>query len=413
MDERELIYDWNEAGERWDRPPFRIQFDDETLRDGLQSPSVKSPPIEQKIEILHLMDRLAIDTADIGLPGAGPHVVRDVTLLAQEIVNAKLKIAANCAARTMVRDIEPVVEVVQKTGLPIEVCTFIGSSPIRQYAENWSEETMLQHTRDAVTFAVREGLQVMYVTEDTIRAHPSTLRKLFLTAIECGAKRLCLCDTVGHATPSGVRNLLGFACEVVAESGADVELDWHGHSDRGLAVINTIAAIRAGATRVHGCAIGIGERVGNTPMDQLLVNLRLLGWIENDLTSLTEYCEKTSVGTGVPIPVNYPMVGADAFRTGTGVHAAAVIKAYKKGEAWLADRVYSGVPAGMVGRHQEIEVGPMSGESNVVFWLQTRNIEPTPERVLAVFQRAKSVDRVLTDDEVHAVLAALAEAGTA
>ncbi|MBI5170453.1 MAG: 2-isopropylmalate synthase [Candidatus Eisenbacteria bacterium] len=413
MDERELIYDWNEAGERWDRPPYRIQFDDETLRDGLQSPSVKSPPIEQKIELLHLMDRLAIDTADIGLPGAGPHVVRDVTLLAQEIVDAKLKIAANCAARTMVRDIEPVVDVVQKTGLPIEVCTFIGSSPIRQYAENWSEETMLQHTRDAVTFAVREGLQVMYVTEDTIRAHPSTLRKLFLTAIECGAKRLCLCDTVGHATPSGVRNLLGFACEVVAESGADVELDWHGHSDRGLAVINTIAAIRAGATRVHGCAIGIGERVGNTPMDQLLVNLRLLGWIENDLTSLTEYCEKASLGTGVPIPVNYPMVGADAFRTGTGVHAAAVIKAYKKGEAWLADRVYSGVPAGMVGRHQEIEVGPMSGESNVVFWLQTRNIEPTPERVQAVFQRAKSVDRVLTDDEVHAVLAALAEAGTA
>lgn len=410
MDERELIYDWNEAGERWDTPPFRIQFDDETLRDGLQSPSVKSPPIEQKIELLHLMDELGIDTADIGLPGAGPHVVRDVTALAQEIVSAKLKIAANCAARTMVRDIEPVVEVTQKTGLPIEVCTFIGSSPIRQYAENWSEDVMLQHTRDAVTFAVREGLQVMYVTEDTIRAHPSTLRRLFLTAIECGAKRLCLCDTVGHATPSGVRNLLGFACEVVRESGADVELDWHGHSDRGLAVINTIAAIRAGATRVHGCAIGIGERVGNTPMDQLLVNLRLLGWIENDLTALTEYCELASSATGVPIPVNYPMVGSDAFRTGTGVHAAAVIKAYKKGEAWLADRVYSGVPAGMIGRHQEIEVGPMSGESNVIFWLQQRSIEATPDRVQAIFQRAKSVDRVLADDEIHGVLAALAEA---
>ncbi|MFN8586349.1 MAG: LeuA family protein [Candidatus Eisenbacteria bacterium] len=413
MDERELIYDWNDAGERWDTPPFHIQFDDETLRDGLQSPSVKSPPIGEKIAILHKMDELGIDTADIGLPGAGPHVVRDVTALAQEIVSAKLKIAANCAARTMVRDIEPVVDVVQKTGLPIEVCTFIGSSPIRQYAENWSEDVMLQHTRDAITFAVREGLQVMYVTEDTIRAHPATLRKLFLAAIECGAKRLCLCDTVGHATPSGVRNLLGFATEVVRESGADVELDWHGHSDRGLAVINTIAAIRAGATRVHGCAIGIGERVGNTPMDQLLVNLRLLGWITNDLTALTDYCELTSRATGVPIPVNYPMVGADAFRTGTGVHAAAVIKAYKKGEAWLADRVYSGVPAGMIGRHQEIEVGPMSGESNVIFWLQQRSIEATPERVQAVFQRAKSVDRVLSDDEIHGVLAALAEAGRA
>ena len=409
MNERDLIHDWNEAGERWEKPPFDVQFDDETLRDGLQSPSVKSPSIERKIELLHLMDRLGIDTADIGLPGAGPHVVSDVTRLAQEIVTAKLKIAANCAARTMIRDIEPVVEVAQKTGLPIEVCTFIGSSPIRQYAENWTEDTMLRHTREAVTYAVTNGLTVMYVTEDTVRAKPSTLRALFLTAIECGARRLCLCDTVGHATPTGAANIVRFAAQVVRESGADVGLDWHGHSDRGLAVINTIAAIRAGATRVHGCALGIGERVGNTPMDQLLVNLKLLGWIDNDLAALPEYCKKTSEGTGVPIPVNYPVVGADAFRTGTGVHAAAVIKAFRKGDHWLADRVYSGVPAEMVGRHQEIEVGPMSGESNVVYWLESRQIEPTPERVQAVFQRAKSVDGVLSEAEILAVLAALAE----
>jgi len=409
MNEHELIHDWNEAGERWEKPPFRIQFDDETLRDGLQSPSVQSPSIERKIELLHLMDRLGLDTADIGLPGAGPHVVKDVLRLAQEIVSAKLGIQANCAARTMLRDIEPVVEVSQKTGIPIEVCTFIGSSPIRQYAENWTEEMMLKHTREAVTFAVRNGLPVMYVTEDTVRAHPSSLRSLFLTAIECGARRLCLCDTVGHATPTGAANLVRFAAEVVRESGVEVGLDWHGHNDRGLAVINTIAAIRAGATRVHGCAIGIGERVGNTAMDQLLVNLKLLGWIDNDLSALPEYCEKTSQGTGVPIPVNYPVVGADAFRTGTGVHAAAVIKAFKKGDHWLADRIYSGVPAEMVGRRQEIEVGPMSGESNVVYWLESRQIGPTPERVQAVFQRAKSVDRILLDEEIHAVLAALAE----
>jgi 2-isopropylmalate synthase len=409
VNDRDLIHDWNEAGERWEKPAFKVQFDDETLRDGLQSPSVRTPTIEQKLEILHLMDRLGIDTADIGLPGAGPHVVKDVTRLAQEIVSSKLAVQANCAARTMQRDIEPIVAVAQKTGLAIECCTFIGSSPIRQYAENWTEEMMLANTRDAVTFAVAQGLKVMYVTEDTVRARPETLRRLFLTAIECGASRLCLCDTVGHATPTGAANLVRFAKQVVLESGAAVGLDWHGHSDRGLAVANTIAAIRAGASRVHGCAIGIGERVGNTPMDQLLVNLRLLGWIDNDLSVLTEYCEKTSEGTGVPIPVNYPVVGADAFRTGTGVHAAAVIKAFRKGDRWLADRVYSGVPADMVGRHQEIEVGPMSGESNVVFWLESRNIPATPERVQAVFQRAKSVDRVLEEDEIRAVLAALDE----
>jgi len=413
VDEQELIYDWNVQDERWERPPFRVQFDDETLRDGLQSPSVRSPAIEDKLRLLHLMDRLGLDTADIGLPGAGPHVVADVRRLAQEIVDAKLKIRANCAARTLRNDITPVIEISQAVGMPIEVCTFIGSSPIRQYAENWTVETMLKHTEDAVRYGVENGLPVMYVTEDTVRAHPDTLRQLFKAAIGAGASRLCLCDTVGHATPTGAANLVRFAREVVKETGAPVELDWHGHCDRGLAVANTIAAIRAGASRVRGCAIGIGERVGNTPMDQMLVNLRLLGWIDNDLSALTEYCELTSRTTGVPIPPNYPVVGRDAFRTGTGVHAAAVIKAHKRGADWLADRVYSGVPAGLVGRSQVIEVGPMSGESNVVFWLETHGIAATKERIQAVFQRAKSVDRVLTDEEIRDLVASLAESGSA
>ena len=404
MEERDLIHDWNESGERWDKPPFRIQFDDETLRDGLQSPSVRSPAIEEKIRVLHLMERLGIDTADIGLPGAGPHVVADVRRLAREIAANRMKIHANCAARTLRQDVTPVIEISQEVGIPIEVCTFIGSSPIRQYAEGWTVDTMLRHTEEAVAYAVAHGLPVMYVTEDTVRARPDTLRRLFLTAIRAGASRLCLRDTVGHATPTGAANLVRFARQVVLESGAEVELDWHGHSDRGLAVINTIAAIRAGATRVHACAIGIGERVGNTPMDQLLVNLRLMGWIENDLTGLPEYCERVSHTTGVPIPPNYPVVGRDAFRTGTGVHAAAVIKAFRKGEDWLADRVYSGVPAGLVGRRQEIEVGPMSGESNVVHWLERRGIEATPDRVRVVFERAKSVDRILSDAEILAAL---------
>jgi 2-isopropylmalate synthase len=409
MTEPELIYDWNEAGERWERPPDRIQFDDETLRDGLQSPSVRCPTIEQKIRILHLMERLGLDTADIGLPGAGPHVVRDVTRLAQEIRESRMNIRANCAARTLRHDITPVIEISQKVGLPIEVCTFIGSSPIRQYAENWTLDLMLRHTEEAVRYAVEHQLPVTYVTEDTVRAHPVQLRQLFLAAIRSGATRLCLCDTVGHATPAGAANLVRFARQVVLESGAEVGLDWHGHGDRGLAVANSLAAIRAGVTRAHGCAIGLGERVGNAAMDQLLVNLRLLGWIDNDLTALPEYCERVSRTTGVPIPPNYPVVGRDAFRTGTGVHASAVIKAFRKGERWLADLVYSGVSASMVGLRQEIEVGPMSGESNVVHWLESRGIGASPERIHAVLQRAKSVDRLLTEPEIRAVLASLDE----
>lgn len=405
MDDRELqlIYDWNEAGERWEKPPFRVQLDDETLRDGLQSPSVKTPSIDEKVRILYLMDSLGIDTADIGLPGAGTHVERDVERLAREIRDGRLRIQANCAARTLESDIRPVIEISQRVGIPIEVCAFIGSSPIRQYAENWTLDMMVRHTDEAVTLAVRHGLPVMYVTEDTVRARPETLRQLFLTAIRCGARRLCLCDTVGHATPTGAHNLVRFAAQVVKESGAEIGLDWHGHCDRGLAVINSIAAIQAGASRVHACGIGIGERVGNTPMDQLLVNLKLLGWIENDLSLLPDYCNLVSESTEVPIPPNYPVVGRDAFRTGTGVHAAAVIKAYGKGQDWLADRVYSGVPASEFGLSQRIEIGPMSGISNVQYWLASRGKPSNDELVRAIFEKAKSSNRVLADEEIEAI----------
>jgi 2-isopropylmalate synthase len=403
MEKSDLIYDWNQVGteQAASRP---IELNDETLRDGLQSPSVIDPPIEKKIELLHLMDSLGIDSADIGLPGAGPRAVADVTRLAKEIVDCKLDIKPNCAARTVRADIQPILDISDKVGIPIEACTFIGSSPIRQYAEGWSLEMMLTATEDAVKFAASHGLPVMYVTEDTTRAHPDTIRALYTTAIEAGARRICVCDTVGHATPEGVRALIVYIKSIVLESGEDVKIDWHGHQDRGLGVINSIAAFEAGADRLHGTAIGIGERVGNTPMDQLLVNLQLMGYVERDLSNLMRYCETASEATGVPIPITYPIVGRDAFRTATGVHAAAVIKAFRKGDEWLADAVYSGVPAKMFGREQLIEIGPMSGKSNVIFWLERHGIEPSEECVERIFNHAKQGQRVLTDEEVKALI---------
>jgi 2-isopropylmalate synthase len=398
--ESELIYDWNRSA-RAARPRFTpVELDDESLRDGLQSPSVRTPSIERKLEILHLMDALGIDVADVGLPGAGPHVVRDVSRMIQEIASHRMRLRPTCAARTVASDILPIVEISQKFGVSIEVHAFIGSSPIRQYAEDWSMEKILRLTEDAVALCVREGLPVMYVTEDTTRSHPDDLKPLFTAAIRAGASRVCLCDTVGHATPDGVRALVSWARALVDGISPEVKIDWHGHQDRGLGVINSLTALEAGAHRAHGTGLGIGERVGNTPMDQLLVNLQLLGWIDRDLTALTRYGKAISEATGVPLTDNYPIVGKDAFRTGTGVHAAAIIKARHKGDDWLADRVYSGVPAAMVGRRQKIEVGPMSGESNVVYWLSDHGIGGTPDLVAAIFQAAKTSDRVLTDDEI-------------
>lgn len=401
--ESDLIYDWNltDPTRGREKRSRLIELDDETLRDGLQNPSVVTPTKDQKIAILHLMEKLGIDTLDIGLPGAGPKHLEDALALANEIVAKKLRIAANCAGRTVESDISPMVEVQQRAGLPIEASLFIGSSPIRQYAENWTLDMMLEHSKKAVTYAVKHGLSVMYVTEDTTRAHPDTLRALYTAAIECGATRICLCDTVGHATPDGVRRLVEFMKGVVERTGVKVKIDWHGHKDRGLDIANTMAAVEAGVNRVHGAALGIGERAGNTPMELILCNLYLYGYIDRDLSAIGDYCRAVGDACHVPIPNNYPVVGRDAFETGTGVHAAAVIKALKKGDKWLADRIYSGVPATEFGREQVVRIGPMSGRSNVVYWLEKRGIPATDALVDRIFQAAKASNRMLEDAEVE------------
>jgi 2-isopropylmalate synthase len=402
VERSELIYDWEAHGpNHLPSPRGKVMLDDETLRDGLQCPSVVDPPLDAKIELIHLMDELGIDTADVGLPGAGPNAREHILRLSREMQG--LSITPNVACRTVVSDIEPVVDMVQELGSPIEVCAFIGSSPIRAYAENWDLDRMEQHVRDAVGFASKNDLPVMFVTEDTVRSTPETLSRLFTAALEEGAQRLCLCDTVGSATPAEVRNLVRWTREFLVERGKEeVGIDWHGHRDRGLGLINTLAAISGGATRAHGAAMGIGERAGNTEMDLLLVNLKIAGWIERDLSRLGEYVRAAAKAVGRELRHEYPVFGTDAFETGTGVHAAAVIKALRKGDTWLADRVYSGVPAGEFGMEQAISVGPMSGKSNVMFKLERLGIDVTDERVEAVLERAKNSDRLLTDAEVTA-----------
>jgi 2-isopropylmalate synthase len=409
MDDHELIYDWNSV-EKVAKlsPKRRIQFLDETLRDGIQSPSVVDPSIDDKIRLTDLANDLGIDTMDIGLPGAGKRAIEDVTVIAEHIRDAKLRVKASCAARTHINDVQAVVDISQKVGIEIEVLAFIGSSPIRQYAEDWDLQRMMKLSADAIDLGRKYNLPVAYVTEDTTRSRPEVLTKLFTNAVEHGASRLIVCDTVGHVTPDGIKNLLKFTRNVLDGMGRnDVGIDWHGHNDRGLGVVNSIFAIEYGADRIHGTALGIGERVGNAALDQILLNLKLLGELpDHDLTKLVLWCKTASQATRVPIHPQYPLVGTDAFRTATGVHAAAIIKAEKKGDAWLADRIYSGVPAGTFGKEQEIEVGHYSGESNVVYWLKKRGYEPTKELVDKVFAAAKRGNRVLSDDEIVAVIKA-------
>jgi 2-isopropylmalate synthase len=406
--EANLIFEWDQMHPRA-KPGQPFELVDESMRDGVQSPSVTAPSLAHKLELLELMADLGIQVVDIGLPGAGPRAFDDVVAQAKHIVKHKLGLKVYCAARTHLDDIAPVAEAQQRSGMPIAVYTFIGSSPIRQWVEGWDLDFLVRTSAESIDFAVKEGLEVGYVTEDTTRSPPETLERLFRSAVDHGARRLVLCDTVGHATPEGTRALVSWTRGLLASMHVPhMEIDWHGHNDRGLALANSIAALEAGVHRVHGCGLGIGERVGNTALDLLLLNLKLMGWIDNDLSQLVTYVRKVSEATNFPVPRNYPLSGEDAFRTATGVHAAAITKAQKLGDHWLADRVYSGVPASEFGREQVIEISHMSGMSNVRAWLEKYLIPATDELCMAILQRAKSGTRTLTDDEIFEVCATVA-----
>ena len=333
----EWVYDWNAATPAHIPAGQRILLNDETLRDGLQNPSVHDPSIGEKIEILHLTEALGIDSLNIGLPGAGPRAAADVEALAREIATNRMRIKPNCAARTVEADIRPIAEISQRVGIAIEAATFLGSSPIRRLVEDWTVDHLERTTEKAVQFAVAQNLPVMYVTEDTVRTDPDTVKRLYTTAIRNGARAIVLCDTVGHATPDGAYNLVKFAIEnIVKPSGEKIRVDWHGHNDRGLSISNSLAALAAGADCVH---------------------------------------------------------------------AAAIIKAFRKGDKELANIVYSGVPSHLFGLEQVIEIGPMSGKSNVLFWLEKHGKPTDDATVNRIFDAAKQSARVLTDAEVLALIA--------
>jgi 2-isopropylmalate synthase len=396
----DLINDWNGLPPKDARIPL---LNDETLRDGLQSPSVRDPDIAAKRDLTHRLARLGVDAVDLGMPGAGPKALAAVKALMVEIRDHRLPISPNVAVRTLEADLVQVAEIQQRVGIPLEAGAFLASSPIRMDVEGWDLAFLVGTARKAVAFCRRHEVPVMMVTEDSTRAQPQVLKAIYGAALDEGAQSICLSDTCGHATPDGVRRLLGFIKDEVVKDRS-VRIDWHGHNDRGLGVANAIAAFEAGVDRLHGSILGIGERCGNVALDQLMINLHLMGFPKGDLSDLPALAERVAELCGVEIPANYPVLGRDAFRTGTGVHAAAIVKALHRGDVELADAVYSGVPAALVGRRQEIEIGPLAGHSNVIYWLEMNGYDLSPDRVDRILQTAKNSPRILSEAEIRAVL---------
>lgn len=401
MSLQDLIHDWNTEGAV--ASPRRPLFHDETLRDGLQSPSVTDPDLPAKRDLLHRLARLGVDAIDLGMPSAGPKAMAAVKALMIEIRDHRLRLQPSAAVRTVEVELAQIAEIQQRVGLPIQASTFLGSSPIRMDVEGWDLDYLVTLTRHSVAFCRRNNVRVIFVTEDTTRSRPEHLKAIYGAALDEGAHAICLSDTCGHATPEGTTHLVGFVKQEILQ-GRPVEMEWHGHNDRGLGVANAVAAFQAGADRLHGTILGIGERCGNVALDQLMMNFLLLGLWQGDLTDLPTLANRVADLCGLQIPANYPMLGRDAFRTGTGVHAAAIVKALRRGDVELADAVYSGVPAAMVARRQEIEIGPVAGHSNVVFWLEMNGYDPTVERIERILALAKQSRRILTEGEIRSAL---------
>ena len=318
----ERIYDWNHPGggspspvEDWlsfGAGARGVKVVDETLRDGLQSASGVNPPVGHKIDLLHAMARVGVNVVSVGLPAAGGKQAEDAYLLCREIQTAKLPLIPTGAARTVVSDITGIARASDRAGIPIEVYAFIGSSPIRQEVESWDVAFLVNAVTAATNEAVKNGLPLTLVTEDTTRSHPDVLRALFRAAIGAGASRLCLCDTTGHVTPYGVEELVAFTRRELEAIGAThVGLDWHAHNDRGLAVPTALWAASNGVDRVHGTGLGVGERVGNTSLELLLENLGRMGARPPvSREHLIEYCELAARALSWTIPVNHPIAGA-------------------------------------------------------------------------------------------------------
>lgn len=393
-----LIFDWNNDTQSAEKK--RIELNDETLRDGLQATYVRHPSLKEKIALLGLMERVGIESANIGFPISGQEQKKDITGLIEYAQAKKFKIRLGCGARILIKDVEAIVDVVEKTGMIVEVGLFVGSSRIRYLVEKWDLRQMGKQVEQSISFAVKKGLPVMFVTEDTTRARPRTLSYLYQVAINSGATRICICDTVGHATPWSTEKLIHFIRSKIIGANKKIKIDWHGHNDKGLAIANCLAAAKAGVDRIQASALGVGERAGNACLVQVVVNLQNSGFLNKNLKYLEKYSRKAAKVLRVKIPPNYPFIGKDIFKTATGVHAAAIKKAWVLNKPSLAGMVYSAVDPVLLGKKPEILIGPMSGKANVEWTLEELNIKVNPDLIEALLDRAKTKRKILSKAEI-------------
>ncbi len=365
-DINQYLYTWNPKSST---NLNSVRIEDDSLRDGLQGAFVRKPAIAEKKELLNLSSAVGTQVVMLGFPASSQMEFESCQQLLEHIVLEALPITPRLLARASIQDLEPIVALNRQSPIEVWADFFIGSSPLRRYIENWDSDRMIQMIQTSGHFLREQGTRFGISIEDATRTPPDELRQIIETALSVGAEILTLCDTVGEATPTGTTRLVNFVRTLVANSEQNAEIWWHGHNDRGLSLANAIAAAEASADGISGTFLGLGERTGNTPLEQFILYLHSHGSQQFKLSQLVPYCKRLAKLTSTNIPIHAPLIGKQAFATCTGTHAAAIIKARALGSQF-EDLVFSSVPANLLGQRQTLLVGPTSGRANAQFALQ-------------------------------------------
>ena len=400
MNYDKLFYDWSKTGLSEIKSKAKVTLLDESLRDGIQSSFVKTPNLEEQKRLIQAMDEVGIEFLDIGFPGSGKAVFDTIAALLAHVRQKSFRIVPTCAARTHRGDIQPIVELSEIFGSAIEPLVFVAASPIRQLVEEWTSNDILFLIEDSLRFSRSQGLNPTLVIEDATRSSKEILTAIYKLAMELDVHRIVLCDTVGFCTPDSTQRIVEWTFSYFAEHTYKMNLDWHGHNDKGLGVANSIRAFQSGCDRIHGTALGIGERAGNTAIDQLIVNLYLEGYGQWSTSKLKQYIVKSAQAYDITVPQNYPVFGDSVFSTASGIHASAIIKAEKTGNPDLTNYVYSAVPATDFDRKNTIEINATSGKSNVKYFLESKGLTFSDYHINEVLAYAKRIGRTLTSEEI-------------
>ncbi|MFI9422205.1 LeuA family protein [Streptomyces achromogenes] len=393
----DILFTWNE------RLPAgtSVEIEDDTLRDGLQASFIRKPTVEEKAELFRMSAGIGARHAVVGFPASSPAEFSDSRRLLSVIRDDGLPLMPWFLGRAVREDLEPMLRLRDHFGADVGAAFFIGTSPIRRHVEKWDMAQIMERITGTMEYLEKVGLPFSFSVEDASRTPPDELRDMVELAVRYSAYSIAVCDTVGESTPAGVHRLVGFVKSLIKDRGSHVKILWHGHNDRGLGLANSIAAVEAGADIVGGAFLGIGERSGNTALEQVIMYLYQNGVGNFDVKNLIPYLKKLSAATEFPIPVNMPLVGQQAFATCTGTHAAAVLKAAEIGTDF-EDYVFSSIPASELGAVQDIGVGPTSGMANATYVLRKGNMDSSEGTAEALLAHAKTQHRLMYEDEIVA-----------